>query len=239
MSYAFVYALKDSITISTRMNTSYWCITTQLPRQCFMVYFSIPMGYHCTNAEKKQTATDITAEIADFTHLGQPGHHCFSQWLCACSVLSHYLNQWWIFVNWVLRNTFQFNFNQNIITFIKKNPHKNVCKMVAILIPHQWVKGLWRPAFDNKQSKYLFESLKGLSNIPKSDRPDLLTLKLYDSCCLCASLSSWTQLTVLSIPDMSPQHLGLPHWSQSAVKCKKCRLQSMLIYILPKSQHTY
>ena len=62
----------------------------------------------------------------------------------------------------------------------------------------------------------------------------LLTLKLYDSCCLCASLSSRTQLTVLSIPDMSQQHLGMPLWSQSAVKCKKCRLQSMLIYILPK-----
>ena len=55
----------------------------------------------------------------------------------------------------------------------------------------------------------------------------LLTLTLYDSCCLCASLSSRTQLTFLSIPDMLPLHLGTPHWSQSAVKCKKCRLQSM------------
>ena len=29
------------------------------------------------------------------------------------------MNQWWIFVNWVLRNTFQLNFNQNINNFIK------------------------------------------------------------------------------------------------------------------------
>ena len=36
---------------------------------------------------------------------------------------SHYLNHWWFIVNWALRKTIQWNFNQNLNSFIKKIMH--------------------------------------------------------------------------------------------------------------------
>ena len=37
-------------------------------------------------------------------------YHWFMQWLVAYSAPSHYLNQWWLIVNWTLRNKVQWNF---------------------------------------------------------------------------------------------------------------------------------
>ena len=31
------------------------------------------------------------------------GQHCFRQWLVVWSARNHYLNQWWLIVNWTLR----------------------------------------------------------------------------------------------------------------------------------------
>ena len=46
------------------------------------------------------------------------GQHWFRWWLVAYSAPSHYLNQCWIIVRWTLRNTLQWNFNQNTKLFI-------------------------------------------------------------------------------------------------------------------------
>ena len=37
----------------------------------------------------------------------------FRYWRITCSVLSHYLIQWWLIVNWSIRNIFQWNLNKN------------------------------------------------------------------------------------------------------------------------------
>ena len=47
------------------------------------------------------------------------GHHWFRQWLVACSVPSHCLNQCWLIVNWTPGNIFQWNLNRNSIIFIQ------------------------------------------------------------------------------------------------------------------------
>ena len=47
---------------------------------------------------------------------------------------SHYLIQYWVIVNWTLRNKFQWNFHKNIKLFIHANASENiVCNMVTIL----------------------------------------------------------------------------------------------------------
>ena len=56
---------------------------------------------------------------------------------------SHYLNQWFLIVNWILRNKSQWNLNQNTKIFIEENPFENVvCKMAAILFRPQCVSNV-------------------------------------------------------------------------------------------------
>ena len=62
------------------------------------------------------------------------GQHWFRKWLVTYSVPNHYLNQCWIIINSTLRNTLQWNFNQNTHFLIHKNSSENVvCEMAAIL----------------------------------------------------------------------------------------------------------
>ena len=44
--------------------------------------------------------------------------HCFRKWLVTCSAPSHYLNQWWIIIDWIIRNKFQCNSNQSAKSFV-------------------------------------------------------------------------------------------------------------------------
>ena len=68
-------------------------------------------------------------------------HHWFILWLVAWTVPSHYLNQYWIIVNWTLANIFQWKFNQNTTIFIEENACENVvCEMPSILSRPQCVK---------------------------------------------------------------------------------------------------
>ena len=61
-------------------------------------------------------------------YIGKSGQHWFIQWLVAYSVPSHYLNQCWFIVNWVLRNKLRRTFNQNTNFFIHQNAkmHLNI-----------------------------------------------------------------------------------------------------------------
>ena len=62
----------------------------------------------------------------------------------ACRLVpSHYLTQFWIIVNWTLRNKLQWNFNRNSNIFNKKNALENVvCEMASILSRPQCVNSL-------------------------------------------------------------------------------------------------
>ena len=54
--------------------------------------------------------------------------------LFACQVLSHYLNQCWVIVNWTTTNIFQWNWNK-ILQFSFKNMNLNdceICEMAAM-----------------------------------------------------------------------------------------------------------
>ena len=72
--------------------------------------------------------------IPKLTHLPQVPHIYVSP--------SHYLNQWWIMVNWTPMNKTSVNWNldQNIKLFVHEKALKDVvCKMVAILSRRRWV----------------------------------------------------------------------------------------------------
>ena len=48
------------------------------------------------------------------------GQHCFIQWLVAYSAPTHYLNQFWVIVNWILRKKLLWNLNQSTnVSFTK------------------------------------------------------------------------------------------------------------------------
>ena len=51
--------------------------------------------------------------------ISKPGQHWFRLWLVACSAPSHYLKQWWLIVNWIIGNKFQWNSKQDTF-FIQK-----------------------------------------------------------------------------------------------------------------------
>ena len=73
--------------------------------------------------------------------VSESGHHCFRQWLVTYSAPSHYLNQYWVIVNWTPGNKLQWNFNQiakvSILEYASEN---TVCEMAAILSRERWVK---------------------------------------------------------------------------------------------------
>ena len=64
-----------------------------------------------------------------------------------CLVANYHLNQCCPIVNWTLRDTLQWNFNQNTKYFIhEENASANiVCEMAAILSRGRWVKCITWP----------------------------------------------------------------------------------------------
>ena len=67
--------------------------------------------------------------------------HWFRSWLAVEQATSHYLNQCWNIVNWILENKLQWDFNRNSNIFIQENAVQNVvCKMASILSRPQCVK---------------------------------------------------------------------------------------------------
>ena len=81
------------------------------------------------------------AEYFYSTHLPQvphfrvseSGQHWFRYWLVAFLAPSHYLNQCWVIVRWILRNKLQCNWNWNTKCFIQKSIWNFACEMTAIL----------------------------------------------------------------------------------------------------------
>ena len=70
-------------------------------------------------------------------------HHCFRSRLIAWPTPSHYLNQCWNFLNYILGIKFQWNFAQKNTIFIQENAFENVVwKMATILSRPQFVEML-------------------------------------------------------------------------------------------------
>ena len=62
---------------------------------------------------------------------------------CAYWTPSHFLNQRWVIVNWILKNKFQWKFNQSAKHFVHENASDNIiCEMAAILSMGRWVNGI-------------------------------------------------------------------------------------------------
>ena len=101
-------------------------------------------------------------------------HHWFRWWLVAYSAPSHYVNQCWVIVNWILGNKLQWNFNQNIKLFIHENATENiVCKMAAILVGGRWANARpWHLHCEMEIQQFCTESLISY----------LLTHKLLEIC---------------------------------------------------------
>ena len=82
------------------------------------------------------TPQQFSPERTELNHCGRVTHMCVSslwhqwfRWLVACSVASHYPNQWRFTNNWALGNKLQWNFNWNWNSFIRENSVENiVCK---------------------------------------------------------------------------------------------------------------
>ena len=53
------------------------------------------------------------------------GQHWWMEWLIACSLPSHYLNQCWLIFCYTLRNKLQWNLTQDTNMFIKVNSFEN------------------------------------------------------------------------------------------------------------------
>ena len=49
--------------------------------------------------------------------VGELGKHWFRLWIVACLATNHYLNKFWIFVNWIHRNKLQWHLNRNKTIF--------------------------------------------------------------------------------------------------------------------------
>ena len=68
-------------------------------------------------------------------------HQVFRKWLVIHLVSSHYLNQSWLIISWIPRNTIQWNVNQNMYIVFPEYAFKYVCKIFAILFRALLVNG--------------------------------------------------------------------------------------------------
>ena len=75
-----------------------------------------------------------TSSAISLTHWDQETHICTSQLIHhRYSEPSHYLNQYWSTVNWILGNKIQWNLNQSTAVFFQRYAFENiVCKMAII-----------------------------------------------------------------------------------------------------------
>ena len=74
--------------------------------------------YHASKYEFSQFLTHLP--IVPHICIRQLGEHWFRWWLVAYLAPNHYIKQCWVIVNWTLRNSLQWNFNQNSKFFIRK-----------------------------------------------------------------------------------------------------------------------
>ena len=80
--------------------------------------------------DARQSFMKVKFNVLTLTYLPLVSHICVIESGQYCfkknSAPSHYLNQCWIIFNWIPRNIFQRNINQNSIIFIQGNANENV-----------------------------------------------------------------------------------------------------------------
>ena len=102
--------------------------------------------------------------------------------ICVKTGTSHHLNQCWLIVKWILRNKYQWHFNQNAKTSIEENTFEyGVCDMSPILLRGQFVKGICNsPSFQNSPSVFQNMVSKWLATLlPASQKQYLNILVNY------------------------------------------------------------
>ena len=72
--------------------------------------------------------------LAPHLCISELGQHWFRYWLVTYLVLTYYLNQCCVIVNWTLRNELQWNFNQNTKLFIHENASENVVSKTPTIL---------------------------------------------------------------------------------------------------------
>ena len=74
---------------------------------------------------------------------------------CRLTAPSHYLNQYWLIVNWTPRNKFQWYFNRHSIIFIEENAFENV----VCYFPAKLSRGRWVNQSAHENISYMFLSV--------------------------------------------------------------------------------
>ena len=111
---------------------------------------SAPASIRCNKLKNYSFKIIPTSPRGQWVNSSPPSAAYMLQWIrsalvqiMACHLFStkpYNLNQYWVIVNWTLRNKLQWNFNQNTKFFIHKNASGNVCKMAAVLSRGRRVK---------------------------------------------------------------------------------------------------
>ena len=111
-----------------------------------------PILVYCQFDHWEQTSNKFKHRLQNFSHfkaslcvnhwgrvthicVSKIGHYWFRQSLVTCSVPRHYQNQWWIIINWTLRNKLHWNFTQNCNIFIQENAFENIVWKMSFWLP--------------------------------------------------------------------------------------------------------
>ena len=126
-SFVFGRHLTHGLTVSAFYGYDRWQLQA-IYRTLLVVAPSIT-GHFTTTA----TISFGSSPLSAIYMRRESGQQWFRKWLVAYSAPSHYLNQIWVIVNWTLRNTLLWNFNQDTKLFIHENTYENIiCEMTAI-----------------------------------------------------------------------------------------------------------
>ena len=107
-------------------------IIIQLMIQCFD-------EYRFKSTEQLRSVCCWLTHCGLMTTYGVPelGHHWLRSRAVSYSTPSHYLNQCWLIINWILRNNWKSNLNQNELVFCQENAFENgISKISTICSSH-------------------------------------------------------------------------------------------------------
>ena len=134
-------------------------------------------------------------------------------WLIACSIPSHYRNQFpELIVNWIFKNKLMWNSNINLMIFIQENYIENViCKMLVILFRPPYVNS--SPLSATYMHQWIGSSLvKVMASRLFGAKP--LPEPMLDYC----QLDSWEQVSVKFESEFDHFHSRKCIWKCSLLK---------------------
>ena len=82
----------------------------------------------CMRPTNERRRYIVTSSLIGWAHTQNDPCQVMACWLLAYLVPSHYLNQCWHIVNWILRKKLQWNAYQNSSSFIQEDAFKNIAK---------------------------------------------------------------------------------------------------------------